>query len=40
MIRFASLTAVAAAALIGACASTTPAGPKATATLEPTRGSA
>ena len=38
MIRFASLTAVAAAALISACASTAPAGPKATATLEPTRG--
>jgi Cu-Zn family superoxide dismutase len=38
MIRIASLIAVAAAALISACASTAPAGPKATATLEPTRG--
>ncbi len=40
MTRFASLTAVAAAALISACASTAPSGPKAGATLEPTRGNA
>jgi Cu-Zn family superoxide dismutase len=38
MTRFATLTALAAAAFISACASTAPSGPKATATLEPTRG--
>ena len=38
MTRLATLTALAAAAFISACASTAPSGPKATATLEPTRG--
>ena len=38
MTRYATLTALAAAAFISACASTAPSGPKATATLEPTRG--
>jgi Cu-Zn family superoxide dismutase len=40
MIRLATFMSVAAAALVGACASTTPSGPRATATLEPTRGNA
>jgi superoxide dismutase, Cu-Zn family len=38
MTRFATLTALTAVALISACASTAPSGPKAIATLEPTRG--
>ena len=38
MTRIFTLTAIAAAAFVGACASLAPAGPKAIATLEPTRG--